>query len=313
MDIKTILFQVIALFIMMGVGLLARKRGYMSDEAKRGMTDILINIVTPAIVISSFSGEFEHDKVSNALIVLAGAVIMHVILCSLSFLLFKKEEKDRRAVLRFAFIFGNFGFIGFPVLQSLFGIDGVFYGAMFTAAFYMFSWTFGVSLFAKKTGIKDKLKSIFNIPFISVVVGFLMYISPFRLPDFLQSPINAIGAMNTPLSMLIIGSSFAEIRFKEIFTEGKIYIVAAMRLLAVPVCAACITALLNLSGIVSFHGIPYQVVIIEEAMPCAAYAAIFAAKFGSDVKFASKVVAIATAASVLTIPLAVTVVSLLGI
>lgn len=313
MDIKTILFQVLALFIMMSVGLLARKKGYMSDEAKRGMTDILINIVTPAVVISSFSGEFEHDKVANALIVLAGAFVMHIILCSISFLLFKKESKDRRAVLRFAFIFGNFGFMGFPVLQSLFGIDGVFYGAMFTAAFYMFSWTFGVSLFTKKTGWKNTLRSIFNVPFISVVVGFLMYISPFRLPDFIQAPVDAIGAMNTPLSMLIIGSTFAEIKFKEVFTDCKIYIAAALRLVAVPICAACITAILNLSGIVSFHGIPYQVVIIEEAMPCAAYAAIFAAKFGSDVKFASKIVAIATAASVLTIPLAVAVVSLLGI
>lgn len=313
MDIKTILFQVLALFIMMSVGLLARKKGYISDEAKRGMTDILINIVTPAIVISSFSGEFESNKVTNALIVLVGAFVMHIILCMLSFLLFKKESKDRRAVLRFAFIFGNFGFMGYPVLQSLFGMDGVFYGAMFTAAFYMISWTFGVSLFTEKTGWKNKLKSIFNVPFISVVVGFFMYISPFRLPDFIQAPVDAIGAMNTPLSMFIIGSTFAEIKFKDIFTESKIYIVAALRLLAVPICAACVTALLNFSGIVSFHGIPYEVVIIEEAMPCAAYAAIFAAKFGSDEKFASKIVAIATAASILTIPLVVAVVELLGI
>ncbi len=313
MDIKTILFQVTALFIMMGVGLLVRKLGYLTDETKRGMTDILIKIVTPAVVISSFSGAFEHDKMSNAIIVLVGAFVIHAVLCLISLLLFKNEQKDRKAVLRFVFIFGNFGFMGFPVLQSLFGIDGVFYGAMFTAAFYMFSWTFGVSLFTKTTGIKEKLKSIFNVPFLSVIIGLLMYISPFRLPAFLQSPIDAIGAMNTPLSMLIIGSSFAEIKFKEVFTEKKIYVVSALRLIAVPLCTAGVLALLNLSGLVSLHGVPYHVIITEEAMPCAAYGAIFATKFGSDVKFASKTVAIATALSVLTIPLVVWVVGMLGI
>ena len=53
--------------------------------------------------------------------------------------------------------------------------------------------------------------------------------------------------------------------------------------------------------------------IVEEAMPCAAYVAIFATKFGSDAKFASKIVAIATAASVATIPLVVGLIGVLGI
>ena len=86
-----------------------------------------------------------------------------------------------------------------------------------------------------------------------------------------------------------------------------------LRLIAVPLCTAGVLALLNFSGLVSLHGVPYHVIITEEAMPCAAYGAIFATKFGSDVKFASKTVAIATALSVLTIPLVVWVVGMLGI
>lgn len=313
MDFSTILFQVIALFIMMAFGLFARKMGYMTDETKRGMSDILIKIVTPAVVITSFSGEFEHDKMSNALLVLAGAVTVHILLCLISLLLFRKESSSRKAVLRFTLIFGNFGFMGFPVLQSLFGLDGVFYGAMFTAAFYLFSWTFGVSLFAKPDGIKGTLKAIFNPPFVSVIVGFLMYISPFRLPSFLQNPIDAIGSMNTPLSMLIIGSVFAEVTLKQVFSDKKIYLVAFLRLLAVPLTAACAVALLNLTGIISLHGIPYHIVLVEESMPCAAYAVIFATKYGGDAKFASTAVAIATASSIITIPLVVWIIGLLGI
>ena len=313
MNFTTILFQVIALFIMMGIGLLTRKLGYMSDAAKKGMTDILIKIVTPAVVITSFSREFEADKMTNAWVVLIGAIIMHIILCSLSLVLFSKEDKDKKAVLRFGMIFGNFGFMGFPVLQSLFGLDGVFYGAMFTAAFYLFSWTFGVALFTKPESLKDTLKSIFNVPFISVVIGVLMYISPFRLPSFLQTVVDSVGNMNTPLSMMIVGSIFADVKFKEIFTEKKIYVSAMLRLLISPVIAMAIALLVGtvFKGVPS--GIPFRVVIVEEAMPCAAYAAIFATKFGSDSRLASKMVAIATASSVVTIPFVVWLMQILGI
>ncbi len=313
MDFKTLLFQVLSLFIMMGVGLLARKLKFITDETKRGMTDILIKIITPAVVISSFSGEFDSTKISNAFIVLAGAVVAHTLLCLTCLLLYKKETPDRKAVLRFTLIFGNFGFMGFPVLQSLYGIDGVFYGAMFTAAFYLFSWTFGVSLFTKSTSMKDKIKSIFNVPFIAVVIGVIMYVSPFRLPAFLQSPIDAIGSMNTPFSMLIVGSIFADVNFKEIFTDIKVYIASLLRILVVPVGLILLVWLVNQTNLVSLHGIPYRIVLTEEAMPCAAYAAIFATKFGSDAKLASKIVAIATALSIITIPFVVYLMELLGI
>lgn len=313
MDFNTILFQVLALFVMMGVGLFARKMGYMSDETKKGMTDILIKIVTPAVVISSFSKTFEQEKMTNAWIVLCGAIIMHLILCAFSFVLFKNETKDKRAVLRFGTIFGNFGFMGLPVLQSLFGSDGVFYGAMFHAAFYFFSWTFGVSLFVKPQSTKETLKQIFNAPFVSVVVGVIMYLSPFRLPNFLQNVVDSFGNMNTPLSMMIVGSIFADVKLKEVFSEKKIYIAAAIRLIGAPTLAMLIVLGLNATDLFDMHGIPYQVIIAEEAMPCAAYAAIFATKFGSDAKLASKMVAIATASSIITIPLIVWIMQNVGI
>ena len=259
MEFTTILFQVLSLFIMMGVGLLARKLGYMSDATKKGMTDILIKIVTPAVVISSFSRSFESDKMANALVVLAGSAIMHIILCSLSLILFKREDKDKRAVLRFGMIFGNFGFVGFPVLQSLFGLDGVFYGAMFTAAFYLCSWTFGVSLFTKPESVKDTIKSIFNVPFIAVMFSVLMYISPFRLPSFLQTVVDSIGNMNTPLSMMIVGSVFADVKFKEIFTEKKMYIAAALRLLIAPAIAMCIALVVGVLFKNVPSGVPFRV------------------------------------------------------
>ncbi len=314
MDVSPILFQVLSLFLMMALGLMARKLGFITDEVKRGMTDILIKIATPAIIISSFLSEFESDKATNALIVLAGAIIMHTTLCLVSFLIFKKETPERRAVLRFAMIFGNFGFIGLPVLQSIYGLDGVFYGAMFSAAFYAFSWSFGVSIYTEKKSFKETVKMILkNVPFLSVVLGFVLYVTQLPLPAFLEKTIDAVGAMNTPLSMLIIGSTFAEIKFSEVFTDLKVYIISAARLLIVPISAALLIWALNLTGLVNFHGIPFQIICVEEAMPCAAYCAIFATKFGGDVKFASKTVVIATALSVLTIPTVVAIISALGI
>ncbi len=313
MEFTTILFQVLALFLMMGIGLFARKMGYISDETKKGMTDILIKIVCPAVVLSSFSGEFRPDKMKNAWIVLGGAVLMHLLLCGLSLLLYPKETKDRKAVLRFGMVFGNFGFMGLPVLQSLFGSDGVFYGSMFHAAFYFFSWTFGVSLFTKPQGTKDTIKSIFNVPFCSVVLGVIMYLSPFRFPSFIQNVVDSVGSMNTPLSMMIVGSIFAGVKLGEVLNDWKIYCTAAMRLVGAPLLAMGIILLLNATGLVNLHGIPYQIVIVVEAMPCAAYAAIFATKFGSDAKMASKMVSIATALSIITIPCVVWLMQQVGI
>ncbi len=313
MEFTTILFQVLSLFVMMGIGVFARKKGYMSNEAKKGMTDILIKIVTPAVVVSSFSGEFVKSKLENALIVLAGAFIMHIILCLTSLLMYRKREKAKQAVLRFGIIFGNFGFMGFPVLQSLFGIDGIFYGAMFTAAFYLFSWTFGVSLFTKTSGLKDTVKSILNPPFIAVVLSLLMYISPFRLPSFFQSPVDAIGAMNTPLSMLIVGSIFADVKLKDLVKDKVMYISVALRILGAPIFAMLVMVVLNLITGGKFSGMPFEIIVLEEAMPAGAYTAIFASKFGGDDKLASLIVAVSTALSVLTIPLVAWLMGVCGI
>ncbi len=313
MEFKMIIVQVFALFFMMAVGFLARKKHFMTDEVKRGMTEILIKIISPAIIIKSFSRAFEAEKLSNIITIAIGGVIIHIVLCLLCFCFFRKETPDRKAVLRFAMVFGNFGFMGFPVLQGIFGLDGVFYGAMFQAPFYLFSWTFGVSLYSKQRDLKGTLKSIFNIPLISVILSLIMYVSPFRLPDFILSPISSIGDMNTPFSMLIIGSIFADVNFKEAFSDIKIYFATALRIVMAPMMVLGVILLVNLTGIAEFKGIAFEIMVILEAMPCAAYCAIFANKYGGDAKLASTVVATATALSIITIPLIVMLLSVLGI
>ncbi|MCX7903197.1 MAG: AEC family transporter [Caloramator sp.] len=297
MDVSRIFNQVLVLFFIMIVGYIARKKGIIEKSLNKGITELILNITLPFMIVSSFNYEFSKEMLLNAAKLYVISFVLHLSLALISKYIFYKYDENEKSVLRFALIFSNCGFMGYPVVESVFGKIGIFYTAIFNINFNIFIWTIGVMLFNSK-GEKQSIKKAFLNPgLISVIIGLILFIFSIKLPLALQKTLEMVGSTTTPLSMIIIGSMLAEVEFKKLFNDKKLYYVTFLRLIAIPLITLAILKFLNYSSILL--GIP----VLIMAMPAAANTALFAEKYQADTNLASRCVFLTTILSTLTIPL----------
>lgn len=289
--------QVLVLFLLMLVGFYGRKKKIINNETSKGMSDVLVNITAPMNVIASFSFQFSEQMLKNAGIIFLFAVCAHMIIYWLGNLFFYRIKDDRKNILKFILIFSNCGFMGYPVLESLYGKTGVFYASIYVAVFNLFLWTLGVALFVGKEEKLGWKKLISNPGIVSVGIGLLLFLFSIKLPFSVQRTLELVGGMTTPIAMIVTGTSIAEINLREIFVGKVIYYTSFIRLIFIPVVVFIVLRFLGLRGIL------LGVCTLTTAMPGAAMTTVFAEKYEYNKSFASQCVFITTLLSLLTIPL----------
>lgn len=281
--------MVIVLFIIMLIGVLLGKMKVINSESRSTISFLIINVSMPMLIVSSSNLEFNEQTKNESmwLIIMSVAAFFFSIL--LAQLIFKK------AVPRCATVFSNAGYMGLPVLNSILGPKGLFLGAIFQMVFHLFTWTYGISLFTKSNKFKDSLKKMINPSLIAVAIAIVLMFTGWKIPDTIQTVLKMMGELTTPLSMLLIGATLAQVSLKEVIKLKQIYVVTALRLLIIP--AFVLLFLL----FPSIPKISVYVVFVINAMPSAAITGILAMKYNNDEKLASSIVAFSTLISIITL------------
>ncbi len=288
--------QVLILFLIMSVGFIARKKNLLNNKLNSDLIQILLNITLPASIIVSFHLRFSPELLHNVLKIFYASVFVHLFSLIVGGILFFKYPDQDRKILWFIAIFSNTGFMGLPVLESVFGQMGVFYGSIYVAIFNIFVWTLGVAIFAGRRGLK--IRNALTTPaLIAVIIGFSLFLFSLEIPAPLFKACNLIGSMTTPLSMIVIGSILAELKLGELLANFEVYYGTIVRLLIIPLTAAFLLQLFGLQ-----HHL-LKICITSTAMPAASMTAIFAEKYNGNTLLASRLIFISTALSILTIPL----------
>ncbi len=288
--------QVMILVLIMAVGVYARKRFMITDETRQRLSELLLQVTLPAMVVISFQFEYDPAMLAGAGIILLVAFAAHGGPAVLGTVLFRRYPARTRKVLQFVAVFSNCGFMGFPVLDSIFGRVGVFYGSVYMIAFHVFLWTFGVVLFQGKRDPQALRKAALNPGILAVVVGLILFGLSIRLPYPLYQALDMVGSMTTPIAMLIVGSILADVDIRRAFQGSALYYGTAIRLLILPLLFLVLLRLIPMPAMV------LQISVLLIAMPAAANTAIFTEAYGADTVFASRIVAFSTLVSILTIP-----------
>jgi hypothetical protein len=281
----------------MCVGFYGRAKDIINEELNKGLTEILLRISLPMMIITSFTNTYSKELGSNMIKVFLYSMIIHGLLIFTSKYLFIKFPRDEVAVLRFMTVFSNCGFMGFQVLKSAYGDLGVLYGSIFNIPFYIFVWTFGIALYTDKQDPNAIKKIFFNPGIVSVVIGLILFIASINLPSSVISTMKLIGDMTTPLSMIIIGYMISGIRIKDIFKESSLYYGSVIRLIFAPALTYIFFNFMGADRIIT------DIAVIIEAMPVAAVCAIYAQSANKNPRYASLSVFITTLLSLVTIPL----------
>ncbi len=289
--------QVLILFVLIGVGFLCSHVKILNDNAVKGITDFILYIVTPCVIVNSYIREFQPEMLKGLLITIAASFASFAINILFSCLLIHDKDKQRETVLRFGAIFSNCGYMSLPLQQAVLGEEGVFYGATYIAIFNVVLWTYGVCLM--DGGFKNISvgKIIKNPSIISVFAGIVIFIFSAKLPSVITEPIGYFAAVNTPLPMVVIGYHLANASLR--LTDKASVISIIFRLIISPALMIGCMYLIGMRGTIP------TACAIAVASPSAAVTTMFAQKFNKDVPLSAALVSVSTLFSVITMPIMV--------
>lgn len=290
--------QVIVLFLLMGVGFVATKLGFLNKEITAKLTDFVLYFVAPAIIIVSFQLEFDKNLLLGLGITALLAIFTHFINILLAKILIHDKNKARENVLRFGSIFSNCGFMGLPLDMALFGSNGVFYGAAYIAVFNIVSWSYGVILMNKgRNDYQLSWQKVFINPgTIGVLIALILFLCSIKLPEPIYDAINYVGSLNTPIPMFIIGSGMVGMSLKQLFSDKSIYVAVLVRLVLVPLVLITVLYLLKVEPIIA------GVCLVGASAPSAALTSMFSVKFKQDTAAAINIISLSTLVSIITMP-----------
>lgn len=297
MDFTAAINQIFILFLIMFIGVFAKRKKVITGDTEKSISSIIIKIAMPAMVLSSSSIAYQSDIVPNMLSILLVTIVSYFIIIGFAMLsssLFKFEKKTAN-VYNSLLVFANVGFMGYPVARALFGEIGVFYTSVVNLVFTSMVWTYGILLYNSKG--KLNFKSLVNIGTLSSVIGILLFLLQVRMPAPILAALDLTGEITTPLSMLLIGALIAEINVKALFSDWRVYCISFVKLLLIPLVTALILKAFGLNEMV------LSLCVVMAAMPSAATNAIFAKEFDVNPTFASVGVFITTLLCIGTLPL----------
>ena len=287
--------QVLILFALMAVGFVLGKTGRMDDRGSLTMTNLVIYAVSPAMMVVAFQREKNGTDLHNFMVCLLLAVAVHAAGILLAYVLLRGKDRACGA-MRFAAVFSNCGFMGYPLMTALLGSIGVFYGSAYVIVFTVLAWTAGVYMVthdAHKLGLKA---IVLNPGVLSVIVAMTLYLLAVRLPELVMTPLQYLADMNTPLPTIVVGYQLIHADFRHTFTDRRAWIALALRLAVIPLLTVALCWGLRVDSAVAL------VTVIAASTPTAALLSMFAQKFGNDTRLAASMVSVFTAISVLTIP-----------
>lgn len=301
---NTIVNSILTLGLAMLIGFVCVKTGYITTEQKNALSKIIIRITLPVLVVTSLTKmDMDAEKVANCFILAGIALVVIGIMWIVGTVFSRvfKMEKKRAIVYSSMYAFGNVVFMAYPLIQELYGAEGLLYAAVYAMMNDLYLWTLGVykmaSINSAETSIRKNLKNLVNPATIGFVISFIMMIFGLKFTGVVGDVLNGIGGTTTYLSMLFIGGTLAGVDFKRIYKRIPLFVLTAVKMLILPMILIFAFKLLSIDETVK------HVIILQAAIPTATILTIVATEYNGDVTYSAEGAFITTIASLATLPL----------
>lgn len=294
----------LTLFAIVVVGYAAGKLGYMGGTFDKRLSKLVIDITCPALILSSaMTGELPDRSLIAPLLLVS--VLTYVFLTAAAFLLprYITRRVDDVGVVGFALMFGNVGFMGYPVVASIFGHEAVFYAAVLNVVNTFAVFTVGTMLITGRSevnGRRFQSKVLYSTPMVAAYITMLIVALRIEnIPGFISQPLTMIGNITVPAALLIIGSSMSHLPLRAMLGNTTVYVTTLLRLVVLP------AVLFFLCGAMGFSDFVVGINTVVVAMPVATYGTILCLRHGKDTTLITEVTFVTTLLSMATIPLLV--------
>ena len=289
----------VVLFIIVILGYVACKLGYMGDKFDKKLSSIVVDITCPLLVLSSVMGDELPDR-TLILPLLGVGFLTYILLLVFGFWMPRLITKnhDDQGMIGFALMFANVGFIGYPIVSSIFGPHAVFYAALLNMPNTFFIFTVGVMLIKGEYSLKQFNPKVLVSPaMLGAFLAAIIVALGIHTPDIIARPVTMVGNITVPAALMIIGSSMAKLPIREIIGSPKVYITALLRLTIVPLSIYFLFKACGVSDLVN------NINTVVIAMPVASFGTMFCLKYGRNPSLITETTFITTLGSIITIPL----------
>lgn len=291
---QTIINQMILLFGLIIVGYITNKMGGLDDVANKRFSSFLLKVTLPATILDSALSQNGMGYQKLISIVVVGVIVFTLI--PLVAKLYAKLVKGN-AIHELMIIYPNQGFMGLPIVASIFGAEGVFYVAILMMIFNIHIFTYGVILLqGKGENLRSLLRKLCTPGIIAAIIAFLVVLFPVSVPTQLHTLIGSVGSITTPLAMIVIGSQLAEVSFVEALKNKKLYSTAFVKLVVNPVVVFAVLSLIF--GPV----MQVKVAALLSGLPTAGNVTMLCSEYDGDAYLSAQGTCISTLLSILTIP-----------
>lgn len=296
----TLISQMTSLFILILVGFGAAKLKMIDGRFSQQLSVFVINISSPCLIVSSVLGDISPDK-NLILPVLGIGCVTYAFFVAVAMLLSRLMSKDRdmQGIYGFMLTFGNVGFIGYPIVASIFGQYAIFYASLLNIPFTILAFSLGKKMIQGGQGSLDLNWKVFVSPaMIACYVSVLIVVFDIDwLPDLVVTPLTMLGNITVPAALLVIGTSMAQMDLRKIFSGKLVWGVSVLRLLVLPVVIFYLTRLMG------FDDDILGINTVLAAMPVGTYGAMFCLQYGKDESVMVQGILISTLLSIISIPL----------
>ena len=294
----------LTLFTVVVVGYVAGKSGYMGGTFDKRLSKLVIDITCPALILSSAMGGDLPDR-RYILPLLGISVFTYLVLTGIALSLsrYVARRKEDEGIVSFAMIFGNVGFMGYPVVASIYGHQAVFYAAVLNVVNTFAVFTIGTMMVTGGEGAtKERFnkKVLYSTPMLSAYLSMLIVaLGIDNIPEYISQPLTMIGNITVPAALLIIGSSMSHLPLRALLGNATVYTTTLLRLVVLPV------GMFFLCRALGFDDFSTGINTVVIAMPVATYGTILCLRYGRDTTLMAEVTFITTLLSMVTIPLLV--------
>ena len=293
----TILNQTIIMLILMAVGAVCSKTGMISENTNKDLSRFVLQIVNPVVIFMSYQTENNAKLVHNLLLTFALSAGAFAVMIALSYILIRHKDGRDTAVERFSAVYSNCGFMGIPLVNALYGMEGVFYLTAFITTFNIIAWTHGIIMISGEKDFKKAVKVFYSPTMISIMLGLITFFIQFKLPSIPAKALGYITELNTPLAMLVSGVTIAGTDPLKILRKKRVYYVCFLRLLLIPAILSLILAFIPADEKVR------MTVIVAASAPPAAMCTLQCIRYGKNSLYASEIFTFGTILSIATLPL----------
>ena len=298
-----VLNALIPVFVVVAVGVMLRHFNVLREEVERGMMQMVVQVLMPALTLANIIGNESLSNVREVGVLVGFGFfsLLVAMLVAYGFAgLFRMKRGNGKRTFAVAAGFQNYGYMGVPLLLSVFNDQGLL-GILFTynVGVELAMWTVGVALMRGDKSFSWNL--VLRPPVIAVTAGLTINLTGLDrfFTDSMMKSLEMLGAPAIPVALIVIGAGLVELLRKERFDLKVGASSVLLRLAILPALMIAAVYFLPVSDSLR------KVIVVQAAMPAAMFPIVLAKHYGGRPEVAVQVVVATTIVSVVTMPLIV--------